>query len=86
MEALIKSGDFVADVRAGYYRGERNLAHHDKSVKSTWNMDFRAFLLENGIPEQYVGKVADYAYEHGHANGEEGMLSYAEGLIEIFKV
>jgi len=90
----VKTGDFVADTRAGYYRWEREEAYRirqqgplfEKDAKTTWDEDFRAWLLSGGVPEQYVGKVAYCAYERGHSSGEEEILNCAYDLVEIFRV
>jgi hypothetical protein len=87
---LVKTNDFETDVRAGYYRLERNEAYntktnrYDKGVGLTFDADFRAFLLDSGVPEQYVSKVAYVAWQSGHAEGEENVLCHAYDLIEIF--
>jgi len=87
---LVKTNDFETDVRAGYYRKERNEAYnpktnrYDKGVGLTFDADFKAFLLDSGVPEQYVVKVASYAWQQGHASGEEEVLNSAYDLIEIF--
>jgi hypothetical protein len=88
-----KTGDFVADVRAGYYKSVRD-AHfnlrdmplfcfHDLPVNS-FDDDFEQHLLSNGVPSQYVKKVAYCAYEQGHSSGESEIVNCAWDLISIF--
>jgi hypothetical protein len=75
-----KTGDFYQDVRAGYYRQER-----DNKAQSTWEEDFQAYLLLEGVPQQYVSKVSYCAYQRGHSGGDTEILNEAYGLIEIFQ-
>ena len=77
-----KTGDFLTDVQAGFYRLERDDIYRQGSL--TFDDDFRAFLLEKGVPEQYVGKVAHVAYEQGHSGGEEEIVNCSWDLIGIF--
>jgi len=81
---MTKTGDFVADTRAGFYREERNLAYKDRALTTTWDEDFHRFLLAKGVPEKYVSKIAYAAYERGHSSGEEEILNCSYDLIEIF--
>ena len=87
-----KTGDFESDVRAGYYCAVRD-AHfklrnmplfcYDLPVNS-FDADFKQHLLSNGVPAQYVSKVAYAAYERGHSSGESEVVNCAWDLIEIF--
>jgi hypothetical protein len=85
-----KTGDFETDVRSGYYAQERNAAWNAKTRSyedyvNTFDPDLREFLRRSGVPEQYVAKVANYAYEQGHSSGESEILNVAYGLIDIFE-
>ena len=87
-----KTGNFEVDVRAGYYCAVRD-AHfnlrnmplfcYDLPVNS-FDADFKQHLLSNGVPAQYVSKVAYAAYERGHSSGESEVVNCAWDLIEIF--
>ncbi len=81
-----KTGDFVNDTYAGYYRWEREsiLAAGFDRPETTFNDDFRAWLLDMGVPSQYAGNVAYVAYEQGHSGGESEIVNCAFSLIEIF--
>jgi hypothetical protein len=46
--------------------------------------DLRAYLLAEGVPEQYVGKVISKAWEDGHSSGYSEVFNCALGLAEIF--
>jgi len=81
-----KTGNFKVDVRAGYYTAVRN-AHYklmDMDIVNTFNDDFEQYLLSNGVPAQYVKKVAHAAYEQGHSSGDSEIVNCAGDLIEIF--
>lgn len=77
---MTKTGNFETDVNTGYYRWERN-----NTQARTFDSDFRAWLLTQGVPEQYVDRVARVAYDHGHAYGEEEIVSSSWDLIGIFE-
>ena len=91
LPVIRKTGDFEKDTGAGYYRYARNRGYLENkfgisvTVEFTWDEDFKAYLLKEGVPAQYVDKVAYLAYEHGHSSGEEDILNYAYDLIELFK-
>jgi hypothetical protein len=77
---MVKTGEFETDVCNGYYRWERN-----NSDQRTFSADFAAWLLTQGVPAQYVDKVAWVAYDQGHAYGEESVVSASHNLISIFQ-
>jgi len=88
-----KTGNFVDDVRAGYYqairtahyklRDQPSLCFHELPVH-TFDDDFEQHLLNHGVPSQYVKKVAYAAYEQGHSSGDSEIVNCAWDLIEIF--
>lgn len=86
-----KTGNFKFDVHAGYYRQEREDVYRRRKDRLcedaayTFHDDFDAWLLANGVPAQYMRKVAEYVWDQWHANGEEEVVNYAEGLVDIFK-
>lgn len=89
LKPITKTGDFVADTQAGYYRYERDRCWLQGRLGIepdylTWSIDFNAFLLAKGVPDRYVAKVAWAAYERGHNAGEEEILKVSYSLIEIF--
>ena len=100
VKKIVKTGNFQADVRAGYYQQERNepfrsicapwsLCRYNKTTKryegaSSWDADFANYLLASGVPEKYASKVASLAYQQGHANGYVEILGCAAELIDIF--
>jgi hypothetical protein len=89
----VKTGDFVTDVRAGYYQAVRD-AHYNLRDQpmfcfhhlpvNSFDDDFEQHLLSNGVPSQYVKKVAYAAYERGHSYGDSEIVNCAWDLIEIF--
>jgi hypothetical protein len=92
MARIPKTGDFMLDTNAGYYRQEREDAFESRrsmsdslAVRTTWDADFQRWLRTQKVPEQYISKVAYYCYERGHANGEEAVLNVAIGVVEIFR-
>jgi len=89
---MTKTGDFEADVRSRYYswiQDQRWLNRKDPAVRDllldTWHDDFTAYLILEGVPDQYASRVASCAYEQGHSGGYAEVLNSAEDLIEIFK-
>lgn len=93
MEMIIrKTGDFETDVRANYYgwlqderwKNRKNQAALDLLPEDTWQQDFNAWLIDMGVPQQYVAKVANYAWQEGHGYGYSNVLGVASDLIEIF--
>ena len=87
---IIKTNDFESDVRSGYYQQERNEAFKTRGtlfeVKTTFDEDFEKFLVDNGVPQKHVKKVATKAYQDGHAYGETEILNVSYDLIDIFAV
>ena len=77
---MTKTGNFENDVHAGYYRWERNNTEH-----RTFDVDFDAWLLLQGVPAQYLARVASVAYDQGHSHGEESVVNAAHSLISIFR-
>lgn len=73
---MSKTGNFEDDVRAGYYS-----EHPDE-----FGDDHRAWLVSQGVPDQYAGKVAWYAWQHGHSSGHTEILNVSYDLVEIFEV
>jgi len=89
---MTKTGDFEADVRSRYYswiQDQRWLNRKDPAVRDllldTWHDDFTAYLILEGVPDQYASRVASCAYEQSHSGGYEEVLNSAQDLIEIFK-
>ena len=87
-----KTGNFEDDVRAGYYTAVRN-AHYNmrdqplfkaQLPEYTFDADFQQHLLDNGVPAQFVTKVAYAAYNSGHSSGDSEIVNCAWDLIEIF--
>jgi hypothetical protein len=87
-----KTGNFPHDVRAGYYTAVRN-AHYNMRDQplfkaqlpvNTFDADFQQYLLDNGVPSQYVSTVAYAAYARGHSGGDSEIVNCAGDLIEIF--
>jgi hypothetical protein len=89
MVPVEKTGSFLEDVRAGYYRYIQSLNYFQQQLgvektADTWDADFTAFLLASGVPQQYVAKVAYAAYERGHSGGCEEIVASSYDFIEIF--
>ena len=89
---MTKTDDFEVDVRGGYYgwiQDQRWLNRKDPAVQDllldTWHDDFIAYLILQGVPDQYASRVASCAYEQSHSGGYGEVLNSAQDLIEIFK-
>lgn len=46
--------------------------------------DLYDHLRYQGVPDEYIKKVASYCWEAGHANGYYEVLNISRDLIEIF--
>ena len=90
-----KTGNFVDDVRAGYYQAIRNAHYELRDQPSfcfhelpvyTFDDDFQQHLLNQGVPAKYVKKVAYAAYslEQGDSSGDSEIVNCAWDLISIF--
>lgn len=84
---MTKTGNFEQDVNNGYYRWERDrfMLTSNESYVPTFDADLRAWLSSQGVPPQYVAKVASFVYDRGHSGGEEEIMNCAYGVIEIFQ-
>lgn len=67
--------DFEEQVKSGFY----------DRFPAGFMMDLGVWLEQEGVPKQYVDKVAMYAWDQGHAYGHSEVLTYAINLSEIFK-
>ncbi len=76
---MTKTGNFETDVNTGYYRWER-----ENSQERTFDGDFSEWLFAQGVPEQYINRLASYAYSRGHSHGEEQVLNISYELVYIF--
>ena len=48
--------------------------------------DFLQYLVESGVPAKYAQRVADHAWQEGHAHGYYEIVNVAQDLIYIFEV
>jgi hypothetical protein len=86
---------FEEKVRADFYKNplpygpsaEAKVAYRDKEgeLHGQFMTDLGAYLVSEGVPAQYVGKVSYAAWEDGHSSGYSEVLNSAYKFIEIFK-
>lgn len=73
---IVKTGNFEDDVRSGYYN----------NYPQDFCQDHKKWLEEDqGVPSQYAGKVASYAWQEGHSSGFSEILNVSYGIAEIFQ-
>lgn len=87
---------FEQRVRDGYYQcslpyGKKGTTERaayaalDLQLTKEWHADFEEYIeQELGVPRRYAAKVAERAWEDGHAYGHSEVLGRAHALAEIF--
>lgn len=88
-----KLSSFEDNVRGDYYHFNPfdyrlNKEQHRQFENSRWDefvVDSRKYLLESGVPNQYVDKCYYRAWEDGHSGGYSEVLNHLYDMIEIFK-
>ena len=87
--------DFEQKVRSEHYKNDlpygrqpQVLAAYNQrehEVVTEFMTDLKAWMVEQGVPQQYVSKLASKAWEDGHAHGFSEILNVSYGLVEIFQ-
>lgn len=56
----------------------------DDDLNEKFMADAKAYCIEQGVPEKYVAKVVNLAWQDGHSSGYSEVLNCLYGLIGIF--
>jgi hypothetical protein len=68
------------------YKTDRAAARVDQDLLLLKFMnDLRVALRGEGVPDQYIAKVASLAWQEGHSFGFSEVLNHASNLTEIFQ-
>lgn len=83
--------EFPDKVGAGFYKNLLNhkidkVAYRERDVEIgiQFSADHRKWLLEQGVPKQYVDKVISASYDDGHSGGYSEVVNCSYKFIEIF--
>lgn len=85
-ESRVRMDFYTTKVPYGYSTEERTAYREDDNrLHQQFMTDLVAYLIENGVPEKYASKTANYAWQEGHSSGFGEVLNCTYALIDIFK-